>query len=245
MSEELPVNHCKKCHREINGEFCSHCGQPKHLKRIDREYVFHEIGSVLNFEKGILFSIKELFIRPGKNIKAFINEDRNRLVKPILFIILCSLIYTVINQLIPLEGGYITYESSDNPATTAIFKWIQEHYGYTNIVMGIFIAGWLKIFFRKYPYNFFEILILICFVMGMAMLIFSVFTLLEGITGIELMQIAGIIGFLYSTWAIGQFFNKKKFMNYLKAFVSYWLGFFTFALTILLIGALIDWIIKL
>jgi len=33
--------------------------------------------------------------------------------------------------------------------------------------MGIVIAMWSGLFFRKYGYNFYEILILLCFVMGM------------------------------------------------------------------------------
>lgn len=244
MSEQLPENHCKNCHRELSGEFCSHCGQPKHLKRIDKSYVFHEIGSVLNFDKGILFSIKELLIRPGKSVRTFIHEDRNRLVKPILFIILCSLIYTAINQFFHLESGYMKYEGSKDLTIYTIVQWIQNHYGYANIIMGIFIAGWVKIFFRKFSYNFFEILILICFVMGMAMLIFTFFALLQGITAINFMQIGGIVGFIYPTWAIGQFFNKKKFFNYVKAVGAYVLGFISFTFAALGIGLLIDVIIK-
>lgn len=76
------------------------------------------------------------------------------------------------------------------------------------------------------------------------MLIFAIFALLEGITGIKLMQIASVVGFIYSTWAIAQFFNKKKFLNYLKAFGAYVLGFISFAVVALILGTLIDLIIK-
>jgi hypothetical protein len=58
------------------------------------------------------------------------------------------------------------------------------------------------------------------------------------------MQLAGIVGFIYSTWAIGHFFDKSKFSNYVKAFFSYILGFITFTFIAILIGTLIDLIIK-
>ncbi|WP_235324402.1 hypothetical protein [Pedobacter lusitanus] len=127
---------------------------------------------------------------------------------------------------------------------TLIFNWIHHHYGYGNIIMGIFIAFWLKLFFRKYEYNFFELLILLCFVLGMGMLIFSVFAIFEGLTKVSLMKVSGIIAIAYFTMAIGQFFDKKKIANYLKAFASYILGMITFSISAILLGLLIDFFIK-
>jgi hypothetical protein len=138
----------------------------------------------------------------------------------------------------------VKFEEAKQSTTGYIFKWIQDHYGYANIIMGIFIAFWTKLLFRKYNYNFFEILILLCFVMGIGMLIYSFFSLFQGLFQIDLIQIAGILGFLYSAWAIGQFFDKSKFLNYVKALFSYFIGFLTFSLTAILIGTLIDLIFK-
>ena len=235
---------CKNCNAEVKQNYCPNCGQPTKLKRIDRNYIIHEIGQILNFERGILYTIIELLIRPGKNIRNFISENRNRLVKPIVFIIVTSLIYSLINHFFHIEDEYIKFHETKQSTTGHLFKWVQDHYGYANIIMAIFIAFWTKLFFRKYKYNFFEILILLCFVMGIGMLIYSIFALFQGLTHTDLMQIAGIVGFIYSVWAIGQFFDKSKFSNYVKAFFSYFLGFLTFTLTVILIGTLIDLIIK-
>lgn len=235
---------CKNCNAKVNQNYCSKCGQPATIKRIDGHYITHEIGHILHFERGILFTIRELLIRPGENVRIFISENRSRLVKPVIFIIVTSLIYSIINHLFQIEDGYVKFEETKQSTIGLIFKWVQDHYGYANIIMGIFIALWAKLFFRKYHYNFFEILILLCFVMGIGMLIYSVFAIFQGLTHIDLMQIASAISFIYSAWAMGQFFDKSKFSNYLKAFCSYLLGFLTFALTTILIGTLIDLIIK-
>jgi hypothetical protein len=80
--------------------------------------------------------------------------------------------------------------------------------------------------------------------MGMGMLIFAFFSLWQGLTKIDLMQVAGFIGFAYCTWAIGQFFDKKKPLNYVKAFASCVLGMITSVLFALLLGTLIDLIFK-
>jgi hypothetical protein len=231
---------CRNCSHTVKDNFCGHCGQPVQVKRIDWHYILHEIQHVLHFEKGIFYTIKELLIRPGQNIRDFIADNRSRLVKPILFIIITSLIYTIIDHAFHIEQGYLQY--SDTKVTTVglIFGWMQSHYGYCNILMGVCIAFWLKLFFKKYGYNFFEILILLCFVVGMGMLIFAVFALIEGLTKVSLMMISGIIGISYCIWAIAQFFNKHKVMNYFKAFVAYSLGMLTFGLSIILLGVLID-----
>lgn len=153
---------CKNCNKEINSKFCPDCGQPASLKRIDRKYIIHEIEHVLHFERGILYTIRELTINPGRNIRKYLSENISRLVKPIIFIIIMSLIYTVLTHLFHVEDDYVKYQESKGAAPSTIsniVKWVQGHYGYANIMMGIFIALWLKLFFRKYDYNFYEILI--------------------------------------------------------------------------------------
>lgn len=209
------------------------------LTRIDGNYLLQEIRSVLSFEKGFLFTIRVLATIPGKSIKYFLNEDRHRLMKPVVFLIVTSLIYTVFNTIFHFEDTYVQFSGNSDSTTLSIFKWIQGNYGYANIIMAIFIAGWIKLFFRKRDVNIFEILVLLCFVMGMAMLVYAVFGVAQSLTELNLMQVAGIVGFIYLTWAIGQFYGKRKIINYAKVFFAYILGMITFSLTAILIGTLI------
>lgn len=235
---------CKNCNAELLSKFCPDCGQPKDLKRINGHYVIHEIEHVLHFERGILYTIRELVINPGQNIRNYLSENRSRLVKPIIFIIITSLIYSILTSFLHIEETYVRFDGDQNTTIAKIFKWVEGHYGYANIMMGIFISMWLKVFFRKFGYNFFEILILLCFVMGTAMLIFSVFSLLQGLLNLHLMNIGGILGIAYCTWAIGHFFGKNKVVNYVKAFFAYSLGMLTFSIVAILLGVAIDMLVK-
>lgn len=214
------------------------------LDRIDGKYIWREIISVLNFDKGIFYTIKEIFLRPGKTIREFLLYDRKRLVKPILFIIITSLIYAIINHYFKIEEEYIQQSGLDNSTIGKLIKWIQNNYGYANILMGVFIAFFIKLFFRKFDYNFYEILILLCFVMGIGMLFFSIFSLIQGIFNIELFQIGGLAAFVYTTFAIADFYDKTKITNYFKSFAAYMVGMISFSLTIVFIGLTIDLIIK-
>ncbi|WP_133551414.1 DUF3667 domain-containing protein [Pedobacter duraquae] len=238
------MTNCKNCNAEVALNYCPNCGVPSRIKRIDGHYVAHEIEHVLHFERGILYTIRELLLKPGENVRHYISENRSRLVKPIIFIIITSLIYSIASHFFHIEQEYVEYKDTSHSTTGLIFKWVQEHYGYGNIIMALFIAFWIKLFFKKYGYNYFEILILLCFAMGMGMLILAFMVTIQGLTKLDLMQVGGAIGILYCTWAIGQFFDKKKVANYFKALVAYILGMGSFAIITIVIGTIIDLIVK-
>ena len=240
MKEQEEPAYCKKCNKECNDQYCSNCGAPKELKRIDKQYVIDEVGSILNFDKGIFYTTKELIVRPGKTVREFVLNDRNRLVKPIVFIIICSLIYTIAQQVFQFEDGYVNYSFDKDSASTTMFDWVSQNYGYSNFLISIFIAFWLKIFFRKYTYNYFEIIILLCFVVGIGMLFFAFFGMIDSFTTLKIVDKGFFIGVLYIIWAIAQFFDGKRFVSYIKAMFSYALGIMTFSIAVLLIGLLID-----
>lgn len=237
------MNICKKCESEFQSKYCPNCGHPQKFERINGRYIISEIGSVFNFQKGIFRTIRELLIRPGQNIRQFISEDRSRLVKPILFILICSLTYTVFVQIFDFKDAYIDLHIEINDSDSAmslIIQWITQNYGYLNIIMAVFVAIWIKIFYRKYDYNFYEILILLLFVSGMQILMFSLLGALESLTKTSILSFGTYIVLIYAFWAIAQFFDKRKMLNYLKAPISYFLGLITFFLVALGIGLLID-----
>lgn len=223
-------------------EYCQNCGQLNQVKRIDGKYIMSELGSIFNFEKGILFTVKELLIRPGASIQTFVLQDRNKLVKPIVYIVVCSLFYTLLQSFLRFEDGYVNYSFQGGDASTMEFllNWVSSNYGYANLIMAIFIALWIRIMFKKSQFNMFEILILLCFVMGTAMLIFSFIGLLDSLVAFQILDKGFLLGFLYTAWAIGQFFDREKFLSYVKAFFAYFLGVLTFSFAVLLTGLIID-----
>jgi hypothetical protein len=78
--------------------------------------------------------------------------------------------------------------------------------------------------------------------MGIAMLIYTTFGIIESITKIRILNFAGIIGIIYTSWAIGQFFDKNKKMNYLKGLIAYLLGMLSFYFLAIILGLGIDYI---
>lgn len=230
---------CKNCNTELNGKFCSNCGQKAKLEKINGHYIKHEIEHVLHLEKGFFYTIKELVIRPGKSVREYLTENRSRLVKPIIFIIVTSLIYSLVKHYFHMEKLY-----SESTTAGVIINWFSKYSGYGSIVIGGFIALFIKLFFRKHNYNFYEILILICYVSGASVLIGIPITLIEGLAHLDLALIGAILSMIYVTFAIADFFDRRKPLNYVKSFFAYILGIIICLYVAYFIGTIIDFINK-
>ena len=53
----------------MNGNYCSNCGQPAELKRIDSHYIVYEIKEALFTNNGFLFTVKRLLTNPGESVR--------------------------------------------------------------------------------------------------------------------------------------------------------------------------------
>lgn len=130
------------------------------LERIDGKYIWNEISSVLNFDKGIFYTIKELFIRPGKTVREFLIYDRKRLVKPIIFVIFSSLFFIISQQIFGFQTGTAP-DNIDSVGVKKAFEWVGKNFGIVNIILGFFIGFWIRLFYLKSKFNIYEIFILV------------------------------------------------------------------------------------
>jgi hypothetical protein len=75
---QMTQHNCLNCETELIGKFCSNCGQKSDTHRITlKHFLFHDIlHGVWHIEKGILFTIKEALIRPGKAAIDYISGKR-------------------------------------------------------------------------------------------------------------------------------------------------------------------------
>jgi len=241
------MTNCGICNNLIIGNYCSTCGQPLKLTRIDKHYISHEVFHLLHFEKGFFFTVKELFIRPGKSIRVFIEKNRSKHMKPVAFLILTSLLFTLVSQLFHADDilNQKNNLSFGKSSINDIMNWVKTHWGYVNILLAVFTALCLKLLFSKHNYNFFELMIVMCFVMGEAMLLLTFVTMFAGILGNQFYLIlSSVISYGYTIWAIAQFFDGRKIRNYVKAFGAYFLGYILFYVAIIPVGLIADLIIK-
>ena len=209
------------------------------LKRIDSAYLWNEIRSVLNFDKGLFYTIREILLRPGLTVKHFLYRDRSQLVRPLVFIILCSLMYSLSQQTFGFEDGYVGLSFGEQPSVEAVFEWISTHYGYSNILISICMGIWIRLFFSSDGFNFYEILILLCYIVGVGMLFFALFGIIDSFVDFMIVDKGFFLGMLYIIWSIANFFGQSRITNYLKAISAYFLGYITFSIVAICLGFLI------
>ena len=99
----MGTNICKNCNYQTNDDFCSKCGHPVKLKKIDKDLVIQEIKSTLFTDKGFFYTTKRIFLSPGDSVRHYITEDRSQYVKPVTYLIITALIYTLISHFLKLD----------------------------------------------------------------------------------------------------------------------------------------------
>jgi len=220
----------------------------KTIKRIDAHYISHEIQHLFHVDKGFPFTLKELLIRPGKTVREYLTENREKYVKPIAFLVFSAVIYTLIIHWFHIEvlifnikalGESSTGES--NHYIDAINNWVDLHLGYSALIIGFFMALWTKLFFYKNGYNIFEIFVLLSYIFGVFFISVLFFLLIGKLLNLFVIAQVGIYFVqIYFIWAIGQFFGEKKFLNYVKSLVCLFLGIVTYKYSLILLTFLIQ-----
>ena len=241
------MNICSICKEPVTGNYCSNCGRPALLKRINGRYVMHELGDFFVANKGMIYTVKNLLIRPGDSVRRYLTEDRSQFVKPITFAIITSLIYTLVCHLLHIEAANFQMQQSNEielPSLNRFINWMIDYQGYFSLLIGFFIAFWLKLFFRKSGYNLYEIFVFLCYITGIPSLIFSVILTFQVLVHQNFIPISAFIALIYQIWATGQFFNKRKVTSYIKALFSYVLALFVLSISATTVIVFIDIIIK-
>jgi Protein of unknown function (DUF3667) len=243
------MTNCTNCNAIIAENYCPNCGQVAVLKRISWYYLQHEFMHLFHLEKGFIYTVKQLVSKPGESIRVFLEQNRNKLMKPIPFLVFTSLIFALAGSFFDPTGinnsiGKITVQYSNSYASK-ILMWFHAHYAYANIITSLFIALLIKILYRKYNYNYFEILTLLFFIYGINMLFMSILVLFYGIINTLVFKILfSIFYYGYSVFAIAQFFDKSKVLSYVKAFLAFLFGLVLYFIATAFTGVGIDQLLK-
>jgi hypothetical protein len=177
---------CKNCNHHFEGNYCNNCGQTKHTHAINFHSIVHEIQhSLLHVDKGILYTTKELFIRPGQTIREYLQGKRVKHFKPIAYILLLSTIYALLSKvshkstflddfIFGMGEGFSDNDgvSKADNGFVLVLKWMQNHYAYTTLILIPIISLGSYLAFIQSKYNYFEHLILNCYTAGQRTAIF-------------------------------------------------------------------------
>jgi len=157
---------CKNCGHKFEGNYCNNCGQKSNVGNINFKNTINDVlNGLFQIDKGFFFTIKELFIRPGNSIKQYIEGKRKKYFNPFSYIIICSLIFILINyfttyetSLFKFTNGFVEGVPKGGPKNTIIllekiFEWLTTHYAYTILILLPVFSLSSFFSFKKYGYN--------------------------------------------------------------------------------------------
>lgn len=171
---------CKNCSTPVEGKFCSNCGQPSNTHRISAHFLWHDIQhGLFHVDKGILFTTKELFARPGHSIREFLAGKRVKHFKPVSLVLILAGVYGFLSHYfhINLLSNNIRVSGSGDgvnemkKVVEGASQWLSEHYSLFSLLQIPLLALGTWLFFKKAGYNFFEHVIIHTFLTGQRLLI--------------------------------------------------------------------------
>ncbi|MES2748709.1 MAG: DUF3667 domain-containing protein [Bacteroidota bacterium] len=150
---------CKNCNHTFTGHYCNNCGQPADTNKLDTHFLLHDIQhGLFHLDRGIFFSGKELFTRPGHSIREFIEGKRINHFKPISLIVILATIYGILYHTFHIN--LITNSPDSNVDLAAFNEWTATHFAWITLAtIPLYTIG-TYICFRKQGYNLIEFLIL-------------------------------------------------------------------------------------
>lgn len=175
---------CLNCGTENDSNFCKNCGQSMHIHRISMAHILHEITHYFTHaDKGLLYIIKEMFIRPGTVVEEYIAGKRKKYFNPYTYLLLCSTISAYIYWKIKYYSS-INIQQSPSKTGAEMSKLmtqtsqLMEQYGkvITLFMLPILAAISLLFYIRK-QYNYAEHLTIQTFILAQTSVVNIVVTL--------------------------------------------------------------------
>jgi len=231
---------CKNCHQTYKGHYCNNCGQPAETHKINWHFLWHDIQhGLLHFDKGILYSFKQLFTRPGNSIREFIEGKRVKHFKPLSLVVVLATLYGVLYHYFKIN--LLPTTSDDSLNYPEFNEWVSTHFSWITIAtIPLFTIG-TYICFRKQGYNFVEFFVLNTFKASQKLfshlLLFPLLICYNGTPEIQkVTSFVYAIDIVLTFWTNIQFFNK---ISKIKAFLLSVLSHIIFLICFLIVMAVV------
>lgn len=237
--EKMSLPHCINCSAEVDATYCSKCGQKAAVNRIKWSVLLSELNQrILGLDNRFARTVKDLTIRPGSVVQAFIDGNRVKYINPVGYMFILITIYVLLISILNVDMLEFTMSTGDifqNQGPSTI-----EAEGFQRLLISnlklltfalipFFALGAYTIFRRK-AYNLLETAVLIFYTHAhpLFLSIIALFTFkFFGVSGNSYIFPLMI---LYFAYACAGFYPGSKVANFIKGLLSYLLGFMFFVL---------------
>ncbi len=248
------MSKCKNCNKDRLEAtlYCGYCGQKTITERYTIKKSIREALAILtNFERGFLFTLKEMFVAPSRVIHDYLNGKTKQYYHPFkyLFILASLTVLVSLNtDLYDAQQGMMNDYIGLNPADQTddrrefnekVGMYTKKYLNLIYLLMIPFISVFTYRFFKKEGLNYAENIIANSFIFGQFAFI-GIFTSLSylifpSILGWGYLLSTSII-IIYMTHVYHQLYKISYFKAFYKTTLSYVLGYVLMILLGVIIG---------
>lgn len=235
---------CLNCGNIVDDNYCSKCGQSIHTSRIKTSHILEELQyGLFHINRGLLYTLKELFVHPGETVKNYISGRRAKYTKPFIFLLFAGVIYSLIFHFfhyLPMEemnkhdGAIFEY--------IPIYDWYSANYSLTVLLLIPFYSLSTYWLFYNRGCNYAEHLVLFSYLNGakifFLLLMYPVIYLTKSSS---IYHISLIISEIYLVWGLAQFFKST---SWIKVILKVILSLFVAVIEMLLLVFLVFLILQ-
>jgi len=225
---------CKNCGREFQEIFCPNCGQRKtsnsrlELFALIKKFVDDEF----DLHRGFFYTLWQLSYKPGTVARSYVQGMRKRYTAPTRFLIITLAFQALIDYLSAareLIREYYAYYPSLIPER---FYDDMQYYNYllgTEYALSVNVAQLFlfpiafRIFFRKFKYNYTELLVVSFYFISIALIYNIIFSfIMRHVFGLYLSgDFITLFMVAILSWAYVSFFeDDKPFLRVIKVLAS-------------------------
>jgi len=152
----MHTTNCLNCNSDLTGKFCHECGQKSDTHRITAKHFFlHDlVHGVWHLDKGIPFTIKETFTRPGYAARDYIAGKRIKYYNVFYLILLVFGLVLFLGNYV--EGGVVGSPSTGDEARDKLIELLSKYVKFFYLLLIPIMAASGHFIFRRLKLNFFE-----------------------------------------------------------------------------------------
>jgi len=213
MDREYP---CRACQHPVKTHYCGFCGEYQQHERFTLQRVLSGIpNAILNFERGLLFTIRSLAIKPGVAIRDYLGGVRSKHYRPLNFVFLIGGLYTLLFSFVKIRGK-LDAAAYDTAREAFIAEQSLQYQAFLLLLQLplLSIASWLL--FRRQKFYYGEHLIGNAYMVGeitlFQLITFPLYVAFNHSVGVDVLNIvyllfmAGFGFFTYFDW----FFQRRN-----------------------------------
>ena len=209
---------CLNCNQNISSNYCDHCGQKASTHRYSvKHFIEHDfIHGVWHVDKGILFTLKALFTRPGHFVRDYIEGKRVNYFNFVSLLILIMAISAFLELHTTIKFADLMPKESQ--ASVSSFEAFAAKYPKMFLVFTIPMYAFFSfIWFKKAKLNFTEHVVMNAYRTSAELLFGLLFTVVTIFyTNIPVLTLlyfifVVVITFGYNVWFYYQFFSKDQY----------------------------------